>query len=102
MIRRDLLAGVIAVSVAACADSLWSQPLPVAVTATAEARQMWAFDKQESYAEYLGGDEGYTASACDGVDWYDQLFWLGVRRAPPAWHHWTFDVDPEVGLRRAA
>lgn len=183
MIRRDVLAGVVAVSVAACADSLWSQPLPVAVTATAEARQMWAFDKQESlagwkitgavqrdmttgrdgrlgalrvgpggtatvklrdsdgsgridvwvfddgtlpekvkehrlgprwgliqsngevlaigvlYAEYLGGDEGYTASACDGVDWYDQLFWLGVRREPPAWHHWIFDIDPEVGLR---
>ena len=30
------------------------------------------------YASYLGGDEGYTATACDGKDWFDQLFWLGV------------------------
>ena len=51
------------------------------------------------YANYLGGDEGYTASACDGKDWHDRLFWLGVRRAPPGWHRWTFDFDPEVGLQ---
>jgi hypothetical protein len=31
------------------------------------------------YANYLGGDEGYTASACDGKDWFDRLFWLGLR-----------------------
>ncbi|HUT88304.1 MAG TPA: hypothetical protein VMY37_02305 [Thermoguttaceae bacterium] len=34
------------------------------------------------YADYLGGDEGYTASDCDGKDWFDKLFWLGVRRRP--------------------
>jgi len=51
------------------------------------------------YANYLGGDEGYTASACDGKDWFDRLFWLGVRRTPPGWHRWTFDFDPEAGLQ---
>ena len=30
------------------------------------------------YAGYLGGAEGYTATACDGRDWFNQLFWLGV------------------------
>ncbi|HIJ53076.1 MAG TPA: hypothetical protein HPP66_07970 [Planctomycetes bacterium] len=51
------------------------------------------------YANYLGGDEGYTATACDGRQWYDRLFWLGVRRAPAGWHKWTFDFDIEVGLQ---
>ncbi|MBN2475757.1 MAG: hypothetical protein JXB62_14190 [Pirellulales bacterium] len=50
------------------------------------------------YAGYLGGDEGYTASANDGKSWFDQLFWLGVRRAPAGWHKWTFDFDAEAGL----
>ena len=52
------------------------------------------------YASYLGGDEGYTASACDGSNsqWFDQLFWLGVNRAPAGWHKWTFDFDAEAGL----
>jgi len=47
---------------------------------------------------YLGGSEGYTASACDGSKWFDQLFWLGVNRAPAGWHKWTFDFDAEAGL----
>ena len=51
------------------------------------------------YANYLGGNEGYTASACDGKNWFERLFWLGVRRAPAGWHRWTFDFDPEVGLQ---
>jgi hypothetical protein len=51
------------------------------------------------YASYLGGTEGYTATACDSRDWFDQLFWLGVNRTPAAWHHWTFDFDPESGLQ---
>jgi len=51
------------------------------------------------YASYLGGDEGYTATACDGRQWFDRLFWLGVRRTPSDWHKWTFDFDPEVGLQ---
>jgi hypothetical protein len=51
------------------------------------------------YASYLGGAEGYTATACDGQGWFDQLFWLGVNRAPAGWHKWTFDFDPEVGLQ---
>jgi hypothetical protein len=46
------------------------------------------------YAGYLGGAEGYTATACDGRDWFNQLFWLGVNRAPAGWHKWTFDFDP--------
>jgi len=51
------------------------------------------------YAGYLGGDEGYTATACDGRQWFDKLSWLGVNRAPAGWHKWTFDFDPEVGLQ---
>jgi len=50
------------------------------------------------YANYLGGNEGYTATACDGKSWHDQLFWLGVRRTPAGWHKWTFDFDAEAGL----
>jgi hypothetical protein len=51
------------------------------------------------YASYLGGDEGYTAAACEGQNWYDQLFWLGVNRAPAGWHKWTFLFDPEKGIQ---
>ena len=51
------------------------------------------------YASYLGGNEGYTVTASDGRDWFDQLFWLGVNRAPAGWHKWTFDFDAEDGLR---
>ncbi|MBC8869135.1 MAG: hypothetical protein H8E44_06940 [Planctomycetes bacterium] len=51
------------------------------------------------YANYLGGNEGYTATACDGKDWFDQLFWLGIRRAPAGWRKWSFDFDPDVGLQ---
>jgi hypothetical protein len=51
------------------------------------------------YASYLGGAEGYTATDCDGKDWFNQLFWLGVNRAPAGWHKWTFDFDPEVGIQ---
>ncbi len=50
------------------------------------------------YASYLGGSEGYTATASDGKDWFDQLFWLGSNRAPAGWHQWTIDFDPETGL----
>jgi hypothetical protein len=51
------------------------------------------------HASYLAGDEGYTASASNGKDWFDQLFWLGINRAPSGWHKWTFDFDPETGIR---
>lgn len=51
------------------------------------------------YANYLSGDAGYTATACDGKQWFNQLFWLGVRRAPVGWRKWTFDFDSEVGLQ---
>jgi hypothetical protein len=51
------------------------------------------------YADYLGGDEGYTATACDGRKWFDELFWLAVNRAPAGWHKWTFDFDAAKGLR---
>ena len=51
------------------------------------------------YANYLGGDEGYTATDCDGQDWFNELFWLGVKRTPAGWHKWTFDFDPEAGLQ---
>lgn len=51
------------------------------------------------YASYLGGNEGYTASAYRGGNWFDQLSWLGVNRAPAGWHKWTFDFDAEAGLQ---
>jgi hypothetical protein len=51
------------------------------------------------YASYLGGDEGYTATACDGHDWFNELFWLGVNRAPAGWHKWTLIFDPEKGVQ---
>ncbi len=51
------------------------------------------------YASYLDGSEGYTATACDAKDWFKQLFWMGVKRAPAGWHKWTFDFDVEAGLQ---
>ncbi len=50
------------------------------------------------YASYLGGAEGYTATSCDGKDWFDKLSWLGIKRGQPGWHKWTFDFDPDNGL----
>jgi len=50
------------------------------------------------YASYLGGNEGYTATAYAGGGWYNQLFWLGVNRAPAGWHKWSFVFDAEKGL----
>ena len=50
------------------------------------------------YNNYLGGDEGYTATLYDGKSWFNKLFWLGVNRKP-GWHHWTFDFDPDGGLQ---
>jgi len=50
------------------------------------------------YASYLGGEEGYTASAYDGGSWFNGMFWLGVNRAPAGWHKWTLDFDPEKGI----
>jgi hypothetical protein len=51
------------------------------------------------YASYLGGTEGYTATACNAQDWFDQLFWLGVNRAPAGWHKWTFVFGVEKGVQ---
>jgi hypothetical protein len=50
------------------------------------------------YASYLGGDVGYTASAYEGGNWFNQLFWLGLNRAPAGWHKWTIVFDPEKGI----
>ena len=50
------------------------------------------------YANYLGGNEGYTASACPPGDWFDQLLWLGIKRAPAGWHKWTIEFDAEAGI----
>jgi hypothetical protein len=51
------------------------------------------------YANYLGGDEGYTATACDGKNWFNDLFWLGVNRTPTRWNKWTFNFHPEKGVQ---
>ncbi len=50
------------------------------------------------YASYLGGNEGYTATACDGQSWFNQLFWLGINRTP-GWHRWTINFRPEEGIQ---
>ncbi|HUT57248.1 MAG TPA: hypothetical protein VNA25_05175 [Phycisphaerae bacterium] len=50
------------------------------------------------YAAYLGGNEGYTATASNGRSWFNQLFWLGVNRKP-GWHKWTLDFDPTKGIQ---
>ena len=50
------------------------------------------------YASYLGGDKGYTATASDGTSWFEKLFWLGGR-SRAGWSKWTFDFDPEKGLK---
>ncbi len=51
------------------------------------------------YASYLAGAEGYTATASDGRDWFDRLFWLGINRTPAGWHKWTFNFDAVDGLQ---
>jgi hypothetical protein len=51
------------------------------------------------YNSYLGGDEGFTATLYNGKTWFNELFWLGVKRTPPGWHKWTFDFDPEAGMQ---
>jgi len=51
------------------------------------------------YASYLGGAEGYTATASDGRNWFDRLSWLGVNRSSAGWHKWTFDFDGTDGLQ---
>jgi hypothetical protein len=51
------------------------------------------------YQSYLGGDEGYTATVYTGGGWYTTMVWMGINRAPVGWHKWTFDMDPEKGLR---
>jgi len=53
------------------------------------------------YAPYLSGDTTYaTSDFTPGTDerpWWEVQY-LGLRRQPQ-WHKWTFDFDPEVGLR---
>ncbi len=51
------------------------------------------------YADYLGGTEGYTATACNGKDWFKKLFWLGLKRRPARWHKWTFLFHPANGIQ---
>ena len=51
------------------------------------------------YASYLDGSEGYTASACDGQKWFEQLFWLSIKRGPAGWHKWTINFDAQAGLQ---
>ncbi len=51
------------------------------------------------YNSYLGGNEGYTASAYHGDSWFDQLIWLGANRAPAGWHKFTFDFDRDEGVQ---
>ena len=51
------------------------------------------------YANYLGGTEGYTASACNGRKWFDQLLWLGIKRKPAGWHKWAIEFDAEAGIQ---
>ena len=51
------------------------------------------------YASYLSGSKGYTATASDGKGWFNQLFWLGVHRAPAGWRKWTFNFGADKGVQ---
>jgi hypothetical protein len=51
------------------------------------------------YQSYIGGNEGYTAVLFTGQSWFSNLAWLGVNRAPAGWHRWTFDFDPDKGMK---
>jgi hypothetical protein len=51
------------------------------------------------YASYLSGNDGYTATISDGESWFNQLFWLGLKRAPAGWHKWTLNFDADKGIQ---
>ena len=49
------------------------------------------------YAPYLSGDTTYSATDSDQKNWFTVQY-LGVPRQA-GWRRWTFDFDPEKGLR---
>jgi len=52
------------------------------------------------YAPYLDGAHTYAISTLDPAKErpWQEVQYLGVRRAP-GWHKWTFDFDPDKGMR---
>ncbi len=52
------------------------------------------------YAPYLDGAGTYAVSTLnpDQQKPWQQVTYLGIRRAP-GWHKWTFDFDPDQGMR---
>jgi hypothetical protein len=50
------------------------------------------------YAPYLAGDKTYATTEYDGSTWF-KVQYLGECRRSEGWHTWTFDLDPEKGLR---
>jgi len=52
------------------------------------------------YAPYLSGAETYAVSTLNPEQQkpWQQVTYLGIRRAP-GWHKWTFDFDPDKGMR---
>jgi hypothetical protein len=54
------------------------------------------------YASYLNGAQTYAAATLnpDKLKPWQEVQYLGVKRAP-GWHKWTFDFDPDKGLRLA-
>jgi hypothetical protein len=51
------------------------------------------------YASYISGNKGYTVTVSDGNSWFDQLFWLGLNRAPAGWRKWTLNFDADKGIQ---
>lgn len=52
------------------------------------------------YAPYLNGAETYAVSTLNPERQkpWQQVTYLGIKRAP-GWHKWTFDFDPDQGMR---
>jgi hypothetical protein len=73
------------------------------------AGPMWGLMQEEGpmlavgavYAPYLSGDKTYATSQFDPTKderpWWEVQY-LGLQR-DPAWHKWTFEFDPDEGLR---
>ena len=54
------------------------------------------------YASYLDGAKTYAAASINPKKQkpWQEVTYLGIRRAP-GWHKWTFDFDPDKGMRLA-
>jgi hypothetical protein len=52
------------------------------------------------YAKYLKGSTTYAVGdSADGKNFYRVVQYVNTPRTPAGWHKWTFDWDPEKGLK---